>query len=80
MRTVSSAEAARTFARIREEVSAPGAAPVIVTHYNVPQAVVMSHRDYRELVRRSGSTDRVADLPEADLEFLASVDGRNDAT
>ena len=77
MRSVSSAEAARNFGTIREEVIAPGAEPVTVTHYNVPQVVVMSFQEYKDLVRRSRFAGKVADLPEEDLAFLATVDKRN---
>lgn len=77
MRFVSSAEAARTFGAIREEVVTPGAEPVMVTHYNIPQVVVISFLEYRDLVRRSRFAGKLADLPEADLAFLSTIDRRN---
>jgi len=77
MRSVSSAEAARTFGAIREEVVTPGAEPVTVTHYNIPQVVVISFLEYRDLVRRSRFAGKVADLPEEDLAFLSTIDRRN---
>lgn len=77
MRTVSSAEAARTFGAIREEVVAAGAEPVAVTHYNIPQVVVISYKEYRELVRKARFAGRTEDLPEEDLDFLAGIDRRN---
>jgi len=78
MRSVSSAEAARSFGAIREEVVAPGGEPVAVTHYNIPQVVVVAFKEYQELVRKARFAGQVADLPVEDLEFLASVDRRNE--
>lgn len=77
MRSVSSAEAARSFGAIREEVVTPGAEPVAVTHYNIPQVVVISFQEYRGLIRKSRFAGKVTDLPEEDLEFLATIDRRN---
>lgn len=77
MRSVSSAEAARSFGTIREAVVAPGAEPVAVTHYNIPQVVILSFQDYQDLLRRARFAGAVADLPEDDLAFLATVDQRN---
>jgi hypothetical protein len=78
MRSVSSAEAARSFGAIREQVVAPGGEPVAVTHYNIPQVVVLSFKEYQELVRKARFAGRVEDLPREDLEFLAAVDRRNE--
>ena len=77
MRSVSSAEAARNFGAIREAVVAPGAEPVAVTHYNIPQVVVMSFKDYQDLLRKTRFAGKLADLPEDDLAFLATLDERN---
>lgn len=77
MRSISSAEAARNFGAIRESVVAPGAEPVAVTHYNIPQVVVMSFKDYQDLLRRTRFAGTLADLPEDDLAFLATIDQRN---
>ena len=77
MRSVSSAEAARNFGAIRESVVAPGAEPVAVTHYNIPQVVVMSFKDYQDLLRKTRFAGKLADLPEDDLAFLATLNERN---
>jgi PHD/YefM family antitoxin component YafN of YafNO toxin-antitoxin module len=77
MRSISSAEAARNFGTIRESVVAPGGEPVAVTHYNIPQVVVMSFKDYQDLLRNARFAGRMSELPEADLAFLATVDQRN---
>jgi hypothetical protein len=76
MRSVSSAEAARNFSTIRESVLAPGAEPVAVTHDNIPQVVVMSFKDYQDLLRKTRFAGKLADLPQEDLAFLATIDER----
>ena len=77
MRSVSSAEAARNFGAIRESVITAGAGPVTVTHYNIPQVVVMSFTEYQDMVRKARFAGKVADLPEEDLAFLSTLDQRN---
>lgn len=77
MRSVSSAEAARNFSTILASLLAPGAEPVAVTHDNIPQVVVMSFKDYQDLIRQTRFAGRLADLPEGDLAFVSTVDERN---
>jgi len=77
MRSVTSAEAALNFDALRESLTAPGAEPVAVTHDNIPQVVVMSFNDYQDLLRKARFAGTLADLPEQDLVFLATVDERN---
>lgn len=77
MRSVPSAEAARTFGATRESVIATCAEPVAVTHYNVPKVVAMSDRDHKDLLRKARFAGKLADLPDDDLTFLATRDQRN---
>jgi hypothetical protein len=77
MRSVSSAEAARNLYSTSESLPSPGAEPVAVTHYNIPQVVVMSFKDYQDLLRKTRFAGKLADLPEEDLAFLATIDERN---
>jgi PHD/YefM family antitoxin component YafN of YafNO toxin-antitoxin module len=77
MRSISSAEAAQDFDRLRESVLAPGAEPITVTHDNIPQVVVMSFKDYQDLLRKTRFAGKLEDLPEEDLAMLAIIDERN---
>ncbi len=74
MRFIPAAEAARTFDTIRESVLAPGAEPIAVTYDNIPQVVVMTFKDYQDLLRKTRFAGKLADLPSEDLAFLSTVD------
>lgn len=74
MRSISSAEAAQNFDSLCESVLAPGAEPIAVTHDNIPQVVVMSFKDYQDLLRKTRFAGKLEDLPADDLAFLATID------
>ncbi|NGM23861.1 type II toxin-antitoxin system Phd/YefM family antitoxin [Roseomonas stagni] len=77
MRSISSAEAAQNFDSLCESVLTPGAESVAVTHANIPRVVVISFKDYHDLLRKTRFAGKLEDLPEDDLAFLATIDERN---
>jgi hypothetical protein len=76
MRSIPSAETAGKLDSIRESARPPGVEAVVVTHDSIPQTVVLSPRDDQDLPQQTRFAGKLADLPDEDLVFLATLGKR----
>jgi prevent-host-death family protein len=73
---ISSAEAGRNFAQVREQAEME---PVVVLHYNKPSVVILSAAEFARLKRRDRQVLLAEEMPDwlADLVMAGEVDARH---